>query len=174
MQGGWGCAPAVPLCQNMAGCKGGGAVLLLCPCVKIWGELKMQLKNTCEGIHLVKKLPAISLQAFKFTIKMNFTHIFKDFGWILSYYLLWFHGRLFHALMGESFVFQMGGFIFKWERGCGAPWGALVLVGGAKGGGGSKKIIRWGGHSPPPLWETLELWIFFYLGWWFLSKKCHF
>ena len=134
----------------------------------------MQLKNTCEGIHLVKKLPAISLQAFKFTIKMNFTHIFKDFGWILSYYLLWFHGRLFHALMGESFVFQMGGFIFKWERGCGAPWGTLVLVGGAKGGGGSKKIIRWGGHSPPPLWETLELWIFFYLGWWFLSKKCHF
>ena len=48
----------------------------------------MQLNNTCEGIHLVKKLPAISLQAFKFTIKMNFTHIFKDFSWILSYYLL--------------------------------------------------------------------------------------
>ena len=31
------------------------------------GELKMLLKNTCEGIHLIVKLPAISLEACKFT-----------------------------------------------------------------------------------------------------------
>ena len=31
------------------------------------GELKMLLKNTCEGVHLLEKLPAISLQACKFT-----------------------------------------------------------------------------------------------------------
>ena len=31
------------------------------------GEFKMLLKNTCEGVHLLVKLPAISLQAYKFT-----------------------------------------------------------------------------------------------------------
>ena len=51
--------------------------------------------------------------------------------------------------MGESFVFQMGGLIFKWKRGWGAPWGPLVLVGGF-----SKKIVRWGG-CPPPLPPTM-------------------
>ena len=29
--------------------------------------LKMVLKNTCEGVHLIVKLPAISLQSCKFT-----------------------------------------------------------------------------------------------------------
>ena len=29
--------------------------------------LKMLLKNTCEGVHLIVKLPSISLQACKFT-----------------------------------------------------------------------------------------------------------
>ena len=32
-----------------------------------WGGLKMLLKSTCEGVHLIVKLPAISLQACKFT-----------------------------------------------------------------------------------------------------------
>ena len=32
-----------------------------------WKGLKMLLKNTCEGVHLIVKLPAISLQASKFT-----------------------------------------------------------------------------------------------------------
>ena len=32
-----------------------------------WGELKMLSKNTCEGVHLIVKLLAISLQACKFT-----------------------------------------------------------------------------------------------------------
>ena len=31
------------------------------------GGLKNLLKNTCEGVHLILKLPAISLQACKFT-----------------------------------------------------------------------------------------------------------
>ena len=39
--------------------------------VKTWGEhggeLKMLSKNTCEGVHLKVKLPAIRLQASKFT-----------------------------------------------------------------------------------------------------------
>ena len=44
-----------------------------------WGQLKMLSKNTCEGVHLIVKLPAISLQVCKFT-KMNFfTHIFQGF-----------------------------------------------------------------------------------------------
>ena len=55
---------------------GGGAE------VNTWGEhgggLKMLSKNTCEGVYLIVKLLAISLQACKFT-KMNFTHIFQGF-----------------------------------------------------------------------------------------------
>ena len=31
------------------------------------GGLKMLSKNTCEGVNLIVKLPAISLQACKFT-----------------------------------------------------------------------------------------------------------
>ena len=31
------------------------------------GGLKMLSKNTCEGVHLIVKLPAIILQACKFT-----------------------------------------------------------------------------------------------------------
>ena len=41
--------------------------------VKAWGELKMLSKNTCEGVHLIVKLLAISLQASKFT-KNEFLH----------------------------------------------------------------------------------------------------
>ena len=59
--------------ENMGG---GGAE------VNTWGEhrgLKMLSKNTCEGVYLIVKLPAISQQAWKFT-KMNFfTHIFQGF-----------------------------------------------------------------------------------------------
>ena len=40
---------------------GGGAQ------VKTWGELKMLLKNTYEEVHMIVKLPAISLQTYKFT-----------------------------------------------------------------------------------------------------------
>ena len=39
-----------------------------------WG-LKTLLKNTCEGVYLLVKLPAISLQASKFT-KNNILHTY--------------------------------------------------------------------------------------------------
>ena len=32
-----------------------------------WGLLKMLLKNSCEVVHLIVKLPTLSLQACKFT-----------------------------------------------------------------------------------------------------------
>ena len=37
----------------------------------------MLSKNTCEGLHLIKKLPAISLQASKFTARMPPAHYGK-------------------------------------------------------------------------------------------------
>ena len=94
----------------------------------------MLSKNTCEGIHLIVKLPAIRLQACKFT-KTNFlTHIFQ--GFLLDFKLFfivlflgiisWKGASLFSGGGGEGgFVFQMGGFIFNW--GC-APWGASFLM----------------------------------------------
>ena len=45
------------------------------------GGLKMLLKNTCEGVHLLVKLLAISLQTCKFTKNEILSHIiFKDFS----------------------------------------------------------------------------------------------
>ena len=42
-----------------------------------WGELKMLSKNTCKGVHLIKKLPACKPPNL---LKMNFfTHIFQGF-----------------------------------------------------------------------------------------------
>ena len=52
--------------------------------IDTWGEIggrgfKMLLKNTCEGVYMLVKLLAISLQACKFT-KMNFfTYKFQRF-----------------------------------------------------------------------------------------------
>ena len=80
------------------------------------GELKMLLKNTCEGVHLILTLLAISLPASKFT---------KSF-----------HVRVFHVLMGGVCFSDMGGGSFLSG---GTPWGPSILVGG---GGGSKKIKR--------------------------------
>ena len=34
-----------------------------------WGGLKMLSKNTCDGVHLIVKLPAISLQAYSNLLK---------------------------------------------------------------------------------------------------------
>ena len=49
--GGWGGGRG-GLSQNMAAA---------------WGKLKMLSKNACEGVHLIVKLPVISLKASKFT-----------------------------------------------------------------------------------------------------------
>ena len=55
------------LSQNME--RGGGM-----------GELKMLLKNTSEGVHLIVKLEAISLQAPKFSKNGLLHTCFKDFS----------------------------------------------------------------------------------------------
>ena len=46
------------------------------------GELKMVLKNTCEGVHLLLKFPAISLHVCIFTknkLQTNFSMILSRF-----------------------------------------------------------------------------------------------
>ena len=47
------------------------------------GELKMVVKNFCQGVQLLVKLPAISLQACKFTknelLHKNFSIILRRF-----------------------------------------------------------------------------------------------
>ena len=89
-----------------------------------WGELKMLLKNTCEGSHLIVKLPAISLQASKFTknelLQTYFSRILARFKLL--------------------FVLFLG--IISW-KGVSCFNGESCF---------SKKIVRWGGnpHAPPP------------------------
>ena len=117
----------------------------------------MLSKNTCVGVHFIVKLQAISLPACKL-LKMNFfTHIFEGFQ--LDFKLLfivlflgiisWKGGSCFNG----EFVFQMGGFIFKWG------WhlmGEGISFDGGRGGGGFKKNSQDGGCShAPPLCETL-------------------
>ena len=48
----------------------------------------MLSKNTSEGVHLIVKLPPMTLQASEFT--KNELIFLKDFSYILSYYLLCF------------------------------------------------------------------------------------
>ena len=47
------------------------------------GMVGMLLKNICEGVHTLLKLPAISLQAYKFTknelLHTNFSRILTRF-----------------------------------------------------------------------------------------------
>ena len=73
MKGGGGlCLPLPPLGRGSSKFDGGGD---LSPYMgRARGGLKMLLKNTCEGVHLIIKLPAISLQACKFT-KNELLHI---------------------------------------------------------------------------------------------------
>ena len=79
--------------------------------------LKILSKNTCEGIHLIVKLPAISLQACKFT-KINFiTHIFQ--GFLLDF-------KLFFIVLFLGIISWKGASLFS-------------------GGGGGGLFFRWGG-----------------------------
>ena len=120
----------------------------------------MLLKNTCERIHLIKKLPAISLQASKFTKNELLPHLFQGFqldskllfivlflGIISWKDVLCFNG-------GISFSNGVGRVLFRME---GAPFFSF--------GWGQKKIVIWGGegHLPPmlspfQLWETPGYW----------------
>ena len=90
----------------------------------------MLSKNTCEGIHLIIKLPAISVQAYKFT-KNEFLHTYFS--------------KIFNGSGGGGGGGSDGGcFIFRW--GC-TPWGGTsVLIGGRF----SKKNHRIGGAPPIP------------------------
>ena len=62
--------------RTLEGGRGGGISQYM---EGAWGGLKVMSKNTCEGVHLIVKLPSISLQTCKFS-KMNFfTQIFQGF-----------------------------------------------------------------------------------------------
>ena len=90
------------------------------------GELKMMSKNTCEGVYLIVKLPAISLQACKST--KNELHTYSSRILARFYVIIYcvfsrnhfMEGCFMFQMGGGEFVFQMGGFIFKWGGG-GAP-----------------------------------------------------
>ena len=124
-----------------------------------WGELKIQSKNTCEGVHLIVKLPAISLQASKFTknelLHTYFSRILLDFKLLFVVLLLGIISWKGVSGFNGGIVFQMGGFIFKWGR---HPMGGHQFW--WKWEGGFKKNHKMTGHPPmppPQLWETLIL-----------------
>ena len=84
-----------------------------------WAELKILSKNTCEGVHLIVKLPAISLQASKFT-KNELLHTYffnKDFRLLIIVLFLGIISWKSVSSFNGWFVFQLRGFIFKWGRG---------------------------------------------------------
>ena len=78
----------------------------------------MLSKNTCEGVHLIVKLPAISLQACKFTknelLHIHFSKILARFKVIIycAFSKNHFMGGCLTFQWGGG-VFQMGGFIFN-------------------------------------------------------------
>ena len=83
----------------------------------------MLSKNTCEGVHLLVKLPAISLQVCKPAnlLKMNFfTHIFQEFQLefkllfiVLFLEIISWKGASHFNGGGEVLFFRWEGFIFK-------------------------------------------------------------
>ena len=80
----------------------------------------MLSKNTCEGVHLIVKLPAISLEACKFT-KNELLHAY--FSRILArFYLLFICAFSRNHFIEGCFTFQWGGGV----GGCfsdGGDWG---------------------------------------------------
>ena len=100
-------------------------------------ELKMLPKNTCEGVHLIVKLPAISLQASKFTknelLQTYFSRILDRFKVIIYFAFSRNH------FMEGCFMFQ-GGLFLRWGASFlsegGAPWGGHRFW---WGGGGFRK-----------------------------------
>ena len=125
----------------------------------------MLSKNTCEGVHLIVKLLAISLQACKFT-KMNFfTHVFEGF---------WLDFKLFFVLFLEIISWKGGCFMSQsrgvWGGGhCFSDRGISFLCGGGRGRvphrGASvlmgervfeKNCWTRGGGPSPPCTSTVE------------------
>ena len=83
----------------------------------------MLSKNTCKGVHLIVKLLAIILQAYKSTknelLHTHFSRILARFLVIIycAFTRNHFMKGCFTFQWGEGFFFPDGGFIFKW--GCG-------------------------------------------------------
>ena len=94
------------------------------------GWLKMLSKNTCEEVHFILKLPAISMQACKFTrnelLRTYFSRILARFQVIV-----------YCAFTRNHFM--EGRFAFQWGGGCFSD-----------GGGGASFLsglcAPWGGH----------------------------
>ena len=111
-------------------------------------ELKILSKNTSEGVHLIVKLPAISLQASKFT-KNELLHTYffnKDFRLLIIVLFLGIISWKSVSSFNGWFVFQMGGGA-SFLSGGGAPHGrASVFVG--KGGKDFEKNCKILGMPP--------------------------
>ena len=108
------------------------------------GGLKMLSKNAGDGVHLIVKLPAIGLQACKFTknelLHTYFSRIFKLLFIVLSRNLFLEGGFI---VQGGGGVFRCEGFFFRW--GGGTPWGSIGFDGVFL-----NKIIGWGEVPPVP------------------------
>ena len=88
----------------------------------------MLSKNTCEGVHLIVKLPAISLQACKFTKnELIHTCFSKILGRLLVIIYCAFSRNHFmegcFTFQSEGGCFLDGGFIFKCPLLMGNPEG---------------------------------------------------
>ena len=105
---------------------------------RAWGKLKMLSKNTREGVHLIVKLAAISLQASKFT-KYELLHTY--FSRILArFYVIIYCAFLgiiswkgVSCFNGAVLFFRWGALIFKW---------GMPHEGGISLGGGVQKIVK--------------------------------
>ena len=118
------------------------------------GWLKMPSKNTCEEVHFILKLPAISMQACKFTrnelLRTYFSRILARFQVIIYCAFTRNH------FMEGHFAFQWRGVVFQMEGGASflsgvcAPWGGIAFD--VEGGGVQKKLNGGGGGgggAPP-------------------------
>ena len=116
------------------------------------GGVKTLLKNTYEGVHLLVKLSAISLQACKFT-KNKLLHAY--FLRILArFWVIYWDFPRNHFMEGGS-RFNGGNSFLSWG---GRPIGGHQFCRG--GGEVSKTVVGLGGS--PPLWEILPLDLFWH------------
>ena len=122
------------------------------------GGLKMLSKNTCEGVHLIVKLPAISLQACKFNEnELLHTH----FPRILARFEVIIYCAFSRRFNGGGLFFRWGALVLSGRQGGVRPMGSL-MGGGGGGGGVAKKNRNMEGPPlpmpppPPPLWKTLS------------------
>ena len=90
----------------------------------------MLSKNTCEGVHLIKKMPALSLQASQFTknelLHTTFSRILARFQFIIycAFSRNHFMEGCFMFQWGGGVLFQMRGtsFLSGWGGTHGGHW----------------------------------------------------